>query len=132
MSAQHTIPETGTFCWSELATSDTEACKSFYTQLFGWDVKESQGGPVAYTEFKAGGRSIGGMMKMDAEWGNVPPHWMTYVAVDDVDAKAKQVEELGGKVCVPPTDIPHVGRFSIITDPTGATISIIKISGDPC
>ncbi len=48
-------------------------------------------------------------------------------AAEDVDAKAQQVSELGGKVCVPPTDIPNTGRFCVINDPTGATISLIAL-----
>jgi predicted enzyme related to lactoylglutathione lyase len=75
------------------------------------------------------GRPVGGMFQMGTEFGNTPSHWMPYVAVDDVDAKAAQVKELGGNVCVPPTDIPNVGRFCVINDPTGATISLIKLSG---
>jgi predicted enzyme related to lactoylglutathione lyase len=56
-----------------------------------------------------------------------PPHWMSYIAVDDVDTSAAKVWELGGKVCVPPTDIPNVGRFCVVNDPTGATFSLITL-----
>jgi predicted enzyme related to lactoylglutathione lyase len=66
------------------------------------------------------------MLQMTAEWGDVPPHWMVYISVEDCDAAAKKVAELGGQVCVPPTDLPEVGRFAVINDPTGATFSIIK------
>jgi hypothetical protein len=53
---------------------------------------------------------------------------MIYFTVKDCDADAKRVKELGGKVIVPPMDIPHVGRFSIVDDPAGATFAIIKLS----
>jgi predicted enzyme related to lactoylglutathione lyase len=69
----------------------------------------------------------GGMMQMTEEWGDMPSHWMTYFAVEDVDAAAEQVEALGGRVCVPPTDIPDVGRFAVIDDPQGATFSIMHL-----
>jgi hypothetical protein len=59
------------------------------------------------------------------EWRGVPPHWMVYVAVDDIDAAARKVVELGGKVCVPPTTIP-VGRFAVVNDPQGATFSLFQ------
>jgi len=52
---------------------------------------------------------------------------MPYVAVRDVDAAAARVESLGGKVCVPPTDIPNVGRFCVVNDPTGASISLLTM-----
>lgn len=118
----------GTICWNELATKNAEAAKDFYTQLFGWTAVDEAMGEITYTVFSSGGQFVAGMMPMTAEWGDVPSHWMAYVAVEDVDATARKVEELGGKICVPPSDI-KVGRFSVITDPTGATISIIKLRG---
>ena len=54
---------------------------------------------------------------------NVPPHWLAYVAVSDVDAITTQAASLGGKVLVPAMDIPKVGRFSVLRDPTGAVFS---------
>ena len=125
----HEMPAPGTICWNELASKDVEAAKKFYTELLGWKLTESNAAGMAYTEIHAGGRPIGGMYQMTAEFGDAPSHWMAYIAVDNVDAMAKRVEELGGKVCVPPTDIPNVGRFTVITDPTGATISLIKLGG---
>jgi uncharacterized protein len=128
-SPAHAALANGTFCWNELATTNLEAAKKFYTELLGWQLKESQAAGMVYNEIVAGGREMGGMYQMGAEYGNAPSHWMAYVAVDDVDGKAKQVEELGGKVCVPPMDIPNVGRFCVINDPTGAAISLIKLNG---
>jgi predicted enzyme related to lactoylglutathione lyase len=127
--AEHALPANGAFCWNELGTTDLETAKNFYTELLGWKLKESKAAGMIYNEIVAGDREVGGMYQMTAEYGNAPSHWIAYVAVDDVDAKAKQVAELGGKVCVPPTDIPNVGRFCVINDPTGATISLIKLSG---
>ena len=57
------------------------------------------------------------------------PRWSSYVAVDDVDAAAGRVEGLGGKVSVPPMDIPNTGRFCVVTDPTGASLSLITLKG---
>lgn len=128
--SEHTIPATGAFCWNELGTTDLEAAKKFYTELLGWQLKQSEAAPgMIYNEIIVAGQEVGGMFQMEAEFGDTPSHWTPYVAVDDVDAKAQQVVELGGKVCVPPTDIPNVGRFCMINDPTGATISLIKLSG---
>src|SRR5215210_4828514 len=127
--AEHEVQENGTFCWNELATKDLGAAKKFYTQLLGWQLQESTAAGMAYNEIVVGGEHIGGIYQMMAEQGDAPSHWMSYVAVDDVDAKAKLAGELGGKVCVPPTDIPNVGRFCVITDPTGATFSLVKLLG---
>ena len=136
--SEHTMPANGSFCWNELSTTDDAAAVKFYTELLGWEVKRSEvtgscegaeGASTVYNEIVVGGRHVGGIYKMGPESGGAPPHWMAYVAVEDVDAKARQVEELGGKVCVPPTDIPNTGRFCVINDPTGATVSLITLTG---
>lgn len=127
--AEQEMPQSGTFCWNELATKDLGAAKRFYTELLGWKLHESTAAGMAYNEIVVGDRHIGGMYQMTEEDGSGPSHWMAYVAVDDVDGKARQAAELGGKVCVPPMDIPNVGRFCVITDPTGATLSLVKLSG---
>lgn len=121
-------PAAGTFCWNELMTTDVGAAKAFYTGLLGWSTEEMDMGEMGtYTIFRKGEQQVAGMMAMVGDsWEGVPPHWMSYIAVDDVDASTAKVEQLGGKVCVPPTDIPNVGRFSVITDPAGATISLFK------
>jgi uncharacterized protein len=121
----------GTICWAELASKDVEAAKKFYTELLGWKLTDSHAGGMNYTEIVVGDKHIGGMYQLTEECvggADAPSHWMSYVAVDDTDASARRTEELGGKVIVPPMDIPNVGRFCIITDPTGAAISLIKLS----
>lgn len=116
-------PKTGTFCWNELVTGDTEKAGEFYSKLLGWECVERDMGQFVYTEFKMGDTFAGGMMAIQKEWGEVSPHWMSYILVDDVDASTKKAEELGAKMCVTPMDIPNVGRFSTIIDPTGAAVS---------
>lgn len=125
------MPANGAFCWNELATTDLEAAQNFYKTLLGWEIKESDatGTGMVYNEIVVGGQHVGGIYKTGPEFGQAPSGWMAYVAVDDVDAKARQVWELGGKVCVPPTDIPAVGRFCVVNDPTGATIALITLTG---
>jgi predicted enzyme related to lactoylglutathione lyase len=135
--SEQTMPASGSFCWNELSTTDSDAAIKFYTELLGWEIKksdaaaceESEAPPMVYNEIVVGGKHLGGIYKMGPEYGGAPSHWMAYVAVEDVDAKAAQVAELGGKVCVPPTDIPNTGRFCVINDPTGAVISLITLKG---
>lgn len=117
-----------TFVWNELATPDAARAREFYTQLFGWTVKESPMGPdFYYYEWEAGGKPIGGMYQTGGPgMEGIPPHWMPYVGVDDVDAAAARVTELGGTVKVPPADIPGTGRFCVLQDPTGATIALFR------
>jgi predicted enzyme related to lactoylglutathione lyase len=127
---KHVNPPHGSICWTELGTKDVGAAKKFYTELFGWNVSESKGGGMDYSEIEIGGRQVGGMYQLTEQMGNMPSHWISYIAVDDVDKTAERVTELGGKINMPIMDIPHVGRFCVITDPTGATIAIITLRGE--
>jgi predicted enzyme related to lactoylglutathione lyase len=116
----------GEFCWDELLTTDVDSAKRFYTSLFGWKSEEWDMGPAGkYTLFKRGGDDIAGVMKMPDNEPN-PPRWLSYVAVEDVDATTVRARELGGKIASPPEDIPDLGRYAVLNDPTGATIAIFE------
>jgi predicted enzyme related to lactoylglutathione lyase len=118
----------GGFSWFELMSSDVEAAKKFYAGLFGWNTEDMSMGDMNYTVVKVGEEGLGGMMTVPPQAEGTPPHWGVYVTVDDVDATAARAEKLGGKILVPPTDIPTVGRFSVLQDPQGALISAITDS----
>jgi predicted enzyme related to lactoylglutathione lyase len=117
----------GFFSLYELITTDLASAKEFYGDLFSWNFTEINtiyGN--TYLVIESEGTLIGGMM---LKHGNVPddvmPCWDPYVTVDDVEASAKKVESLGGKVILPPTDMPGVGRFCVIRDPQGISLNII-------
>ena len=124
------VPEhkPGTFCWVELGTSDNEAAKSFYTQLFGWEYVDNPMGPDqgVYTILKLNGKDIGGLYKLmpDMVAQGVPPHWMSYVAVTDADASAEKAKAEGATIMNGPFDVFTMGRMAVIQDPTGAVFSI--------
>ncbi|NVK21847.1 MAG: VOC family protein [Kangiellaceae bacterium] len=117
----------GAFSWAELMTTDTVGAKQFYGQLFGWTFEDMpmEDGEM-YNVVMLGEEKVAGIMAMPAQAEGVPPHWGNYITVTDVDAIASKVTELGGTICVPPTDIPNVGRFTMFQDPQGATISAIQ------
>jgi hypothetical protein len=121
------LNEPGTLCWTELATTDTAAAERFYTGLFGWRLKKGTAAPGEYTEIYNREQPIGGIMQIQPEWGEVPPHWMPYFAVVDCDASAGRAKDLGAKLLVRPTDIPGVGRFAVIEDSQGAAFAIIAL-----
>ena len=124
------LNEPGALCWTELNTRDTKAAEAFYTKLFGWSAKHSApGSPMEYTEFSNQGQPSIGMMPMNEHMpANVPSYWMPYFQVTDADASVAKVNALGGKVIVPPTDIPKTGRFAIVSDPQGATFAVFKFT----
>ena len=120
------LNEPGALCWTELSTRDTKAAEAFYIGLFGWGVKHSApGSPMEYTEFSVAGTPGIGMMPMPEQVpAFVPSYWMPYFQVTDTDASATKVKELGGKVMVPPQDIPSTGRFAVVADPQGAVFAV--------
>ncbi len=120
------LGELNTPYWHELASRDSAKSGDFYCQLLGWEseIKPMEG--MDYTLFKVAGEPVAGMIQMTQEWPeDIPAHWMIYLAVADCDESASKAQQLGGEVCVPPTDVPEVGRFSVITDPQGAVFSIM-------
>ena len=119
----------GTFCWNELMTRDLGAAKKFYSEVVGWEIVDSGMPGMDYNLLKASGKDCGGMMAMPKEVPDmVPSHWMAYITVDDVDAVAKKVTAAGGQLLHDIMDIPNVGRFVTIQDPTGAAVAIITLA----
>lgn len=120
--------EANTLCWVELACQYPRREEAFYRKIFPWTTLPSQVPNVEYMEWQVAGQSMGGMITMTPEWGDVRAHWMPYFMVTDCDTFANKAHCLGAKICIPPTDIPPVGRFAVITDPQGATFAMIT----PC
>ena len=120
-------PSTGRFCWHELVTTDLAAATKFYGELLGWTSRDNPSpGGGAYRMFSLGETMAAGAM---AAPPGVPSGWLVYVAVDDADASAKKVKELGGTLMVPPTTVPDMLRFACAADPTGAAFGILQPLG---
>ncbi len=117
----------GAFSWCELLTTDTDAAKCFYNTLFNWTLESAPNSLPGedYTLVKCAGQHIGGMMAIPPGAEGISPNWGIYVTVDDVDATAKLAVEMGGKICMPPQNIPEVGRFCVLQDPQGAVFNVI-------
>ena len=115
----------GKFCWVELNTSDVEASKRFYGDLLGWSLADMPMPSGSYAMASVGGKSVAGMMAQapDMKKQGVPPNWLSYVAVDNVEASARKGAELGGTVVVPPMAMGP-GKFSVLTDPAGAMFAL--------
>jgi predicted enzyme related to lactoylglutathione lyase len=116
----------GRFNWYELMTSDTGAAGKFYETVIGWKAAPmgQAGDGSVYTVFETPEGGVAGMMKIPAEVAGMPPSWMGYIAVDNVDDYTKRYEAAGGTVHRPPADIPDVGRFSVVSDPQGAAVNL--------
>ncbi len=124
------VDEPGTIGWCELATRDTETAGAFYAKLFDWAVETGNVTGVEYTMFSKNEKPAGGMMAIDENWGEVPPHWMIYFRVDNCDETVEKVKALDGQVLVDPMDIPGTGRFAMAMDPQGAKFAFIQYQED--
>lgn len=109
----------GRFVWRELHTSNPEAAKSFYGELFGWTTKAMDMGPLGtYTLLRAGDKDVGGVVAHEGAAG-----WLPYCTVLDVDAAVARAKQLGAKIDVPASEIPGVGRYAVVVDRQGARIA---------
>ena len=113
----------GHFYWNELMTRDVEKAKKFYGDCVGWkfEAMPMQGG--TYWVAKAGDSNVAGVFTLTSpQFDGVPEGWMSYLAVDDVDARVKKAQAAGAKLMRPIFDVPGVGRIAILTEPGGAGI----------
>jgi uncharacterized protein len=117
----------GLIWWSELMTRDPGRAKDYYSSVAGWDFSEMPMAEGTYLMASREGRPIAGIMDMTGQkdWDMLPPHWFTYIAVDDVDAAVAATRAAGGTVVRDVFEVPGVGRIAIITDPTGAALGIM-------
>lgn len=119
--------EPGTFCWVELATSDSAAAKSFYSQLFGWECVDNPMGPDSfYTMLRLNGRDAGGLFQLTPELASrgVPPNWLSYVSVTSADETAEKAKAAGATLMKEPFDVFSIGRMAAVQDPTGAVFAL--------
>lgn len=117
--------EPGALTWNELQTSDSDAAIEFYVRLLGMERGETMG-EIDYTLLTVQGTDVAGVVQIAPEWGPVPPNWLVYFDVVDVDQTVAQAQSLSGSVIVPATDIPDIGRFAVLQDPQGAVFGVFQ------
>ncbi|HYA01183.1 MAG TPA: VOC family protein [Candidatus Binatia bacterium] len=117
----------GSVTWIELHTRDLEAVRAFYGSVFGWGHRDTEMGGMVYTEFTLGGASLAGATPLRPGEDVYPSYWLIYFGVADVDAGTARAEEHGGPALVPPTDFSG-GRFSVIRDPQGGIIGLLRLN----
>lgn len=124
----------GTFCWVELSTTHLDAGKSFYSDLFGWEVADTPvPGGGTYTMCRKDGHFVAAMQVLQEAMRaqGHPPFWLSYVSVDDVDAAAARAGELGANVMAPPFDVMDAGRMAVIQDPQRAALALWQAKDHP-
>ncbi len=121
------VNKPGSFCWNELYTRDVPRAQEFYSTVFGWTIDEQQMDMGPYTVFKLGDHPVAGGMNMGFLPDSVPPHWLTYFAVDNTDATVSKARELGAQILAGPQPTP-LGPMAVIQDPVGAAFAVIQLS----
>ncbi len=118
----------GALVWNELSSPDLQASKAFYSDLFGWEVAPFEGSPTPYLAIKNAGANNGGMRELAPP--GMPPHWLVYFGVEDIDAALTKVEELGGTKIDGPIDI-QMAKIGIVQDPQGAFLALYDGALEP-
>jgi uncharacterized protein len=114
----------GTFSWVDLGTNNPQAAKKFYGALLGWTFADMPAGPgMTYTMCKLGDHDAAALYELGPDMKGVPPHWMSYVTVNDIEVTTKKAAQNGGTVVKDVSDVMDVGRMSLIQDPTGAMLA---------
>lgn len=112
--------------WNELQTRDLPGAQAFYQKVFDWGIATDDSGYVMY---QVDDRVQAGAMVIDDSWGDVPSNWQVYFMVEDVNAAAERVKELGGTVMSGPMPAGEMGHFAVCADPTGAVFTIMQFNG---
>jgi predicted enzyme related to lactoylglutathione lyase len=118
----------GKFVWHEQVSSEPQQAETFYKQLFGWGTETFKPGEMDYTMISAGGSTHGGFST--AMEGAPPPHWLSHIQVEDLDATIEKAKAAGGRLAAGPFEMSGVGRLGILFDPQGAHVAAYQPEGE--
>ena len=119
------IHQAGEFCWNELATPDIDAAKKFYESCFGWTFTDHQVDGDTYSMVRCSNNEFAGIWQIPHDKQHkIPPHWMSYILVKDLEQSLEKVLKQGASIKVPITKTGDFGLFAIIIDPTGAYVGL--------
>jgi predicted enzyme related to lactoylglutathione lyase len=117
----------GEFCWNELATGNVAAAKKFYGEVFGWKFTDILAGDITYTLINGDDKDVGGIWSIPKESEKeIPPHWMSYILVEDADAALEKAVRHGATVVKATMSAGNFGSFAVFRDPTGAHIAVFQ------
>ena len=121
-------PEIGSITWCDLTVPNANEVKNFYEKVVGWKADSVSMGD--YDDFSMiapeSKRITAGICNAKGINAKLPPQWLIYITVEDVDRSAQTCIELGGKLITEPKTIPSYGRFCVIQDPAGAVCALFK------
>lgn len=117
--------KTGEFVWNELATTNVQGAKDFYSKMFGWEFSDKKINDMTYTIIKKGNKEFGGIWAIPtAQQNQIPPHWLAYIMVDNIEDALQKARQNGATVLKPVQKAGDMGLFAVIMDPVGAHIAL--------
>ena len=122
-------PRPGEVNWMDLTVTDAERVRDFYCGVAGWTAQGCDMGGYEDYVMMAGATPVGGVCHA---WGvnlDLPPVWLLYINVADLDEALARVASLGGEVAREPTSMSGHGRFAVVKDPAGAFVGLFQPTG---
>ncbi|MBL9118489.1 MAG: VOC family protein [Phycisphaerae bacterium] len=116
----------GTFVWCELVTRDVPIASQFYAKLLGWTPQFRVAGATSFIEMKAGSLPVASVFEACADERTSVAHWCPYLCVEDIHASLAAAVRLGGRKLCEPMEIPGIGTYAGLTDPTGAHLALFE------
>lgn len=118
-------PKIGEFVWNELATANVQGAKDFYGNVFGWEFVDKKTDEMTYTMIKKGNKEFAGIWAIPtAQQNQIPPHWLAYILVENVEQSLEKARQNGATVIKPVQKVGDMGLFAVIQDPTGAHVAL--------
>lgn len=117
----------GQICWVELMVEDVEPVIQFYKELLNWHIEKlNMSDTEDYFTCKVGEVEVAGIMKKPADLPKMPPHWLPFVSVENIQTSSEKAENLGAEALLGPQEVPNIGVFTLLKDPTGAIFYLFE------
>lgn len=120
------MAEPGSIVWVDLTVPEADELRDFYTAVVGWEPEGQDMGGYEDFNMKADGKPQAGVCHARGANAQLPPQWLVYVQVADLDQSLDACHQRGGKVVDGPRKI-GTGRFACIEDPAGAIMALIQL-----
>lgn len=122
-------PEVGTISWTDLTVANAEKVRDFYSAVVGWKFAPvDMGGYSDFNMNTPSGKTAAGICHARGVNAELPPQWLVYIIVENVDKSAARCVELGGKVIAGPKGMGGQGRYCVIQDPAGAVAALFELA----
>jgi len=124
---QDDTPKVGSIVWTDLTVPDAEQIRDFYIAVVGWQSEPVDMGEYNdFTMNAADGQGTAGICHARGTNADLPPQWLMYIIVEDLDQSIGRCTELGGEVLAPPKNMGTMGRYCVIRDPAGAVTALFQ------